>query len=186
MKIRSNVIKTEFNNIGSFSRVNLFKSQCMSMYGIELYNLDSNEINKFLTAWRVCARKIINVNPRTHCNLIAPLMNCKNPLIIIEERMINFYVKLINHDNSLLKYIANFSLNNNFSDFTKNIFQILNKNSISFEKLFKKERIRIKENFQHDWRIDVLKELINMRDELVVSNLNLHEINNLIKYLCIE
>ena len=107
MNVRSIVIKTEFNHIGSFAKTNLFKFQFMSFYGVELYILDSNYIQKLFTAWRACARKVLNVNSRTRCILIPSLINCKkNPQIIIEERIINFYIKLINHDN-YSKFLSN-------------------------------------------------------------------------------
>ena len=64
----------------------VFKSQAMSFYGCELFNLDDPYINKLLTAWRVCSRRILNVHRQTHCNLIEPLIQCKNPLLMIEQR----------------------------------------------------------------------------------------------------
>ena len=42
----------------------------MSFIGAELYNIDLCYIQKLLTAWRVCVRKVMNINLRTRSILI--------------------------------------------------------------------------------------------------------------------
>ena len=80
--------------------------------------------------------------------------------------------------------IANFSLTNSFSNFSKNIYQFLYKHTISFNKLFTFEKIKIKENLHEDWKVNIIKELINIDDfffKLVLIRLELH-----VDHLCTE
>ena len=186
MKTRSNVIINEFSQIDSSARSKLFKSQAMSFYGCELFNLDDPYINKLLTAWRVCSRRILNVHRQTHCNLIEPLIQCKNPLLMIEQRILNFFRKMLNHDNQLVKFISSFTLSNNFSYMYKNLISILYKHSISYEKLYNNQSIKINENVSSNWKIPIIRELILIRDQLLHVNLNEKEIKELLKYLCTE
>ena len=61
--------------------------------------LDSDYMYKLFTAWSVCARKVMNDSSQTRSILIPSLINCKKKSqIIIEERMIDFYIKLVYHD----------------------------------------------------------------------------------------
>ena len=74
MNSRTNVIMTEFNMLNNSSRRFLFNSQCMSSYGSELLNPNERaNINSLCVKWRKCCWKILNVSPRTHCNLIPSL-----------------------------------------------------------------------------------------------------------------
>ena len=49
-------------------------------FDAELYNLDLNYTQKLITDWRVCARKVLNVNSRTRSIFIQSLFNCKKNL----------------------------------------------------------------------------------------------------------
>ena len=185
MKIRSNVIINEFSHIDTEAKSKLFKSQCMVFYGCELLNLDAPYIDKLLVNWRICTRKILNLSRRTHSNLLAPLLKCKNPLLIIEQRFLNFYRKLLNHSNSVIRHLINFTISNNFSNINKNLINILFKHSISYEKLLDNKSIIIKDNFEPNWKIPLLNELILARDNLIELNLNKTEIELILYDICV-
>ena len=51
LKIRSNIIVNKFRPTSWESKVLLFKSQCSSLYGCPLWNLDSNRIDRLCTDW---------------------------------------------------------------------------------------------------------------------------------------
>ena len=163
------------------ARSKLLKSQVMVFFGYELFNLEESYINKLMTAWRVCSTRILNIHRQTHCDLLTPLIQCKNPLLIIEERIINFFRKMLNHENQLIKYIASFTHSNNFSYMTVNLINILYKHSISYEKLYCNQNIQINCNVEYNW-----KELILIRDQLLCVNFNDKEIRDLLNYFCIE
>ena len=138
-------------------RSKLFKSQSIVFFGCELFNLEESYINKLMTAWRVCSRRILNIHRQTHCDLLTPLIQCKNPLLIIEERIINFFRKMLNHENQLIKYITSFTLSNNFSYMTVNLINILYKHSISYEKLYCNQNIKINCNVEYNWKLFCIK-----------------------------
>ena len=98
LKIRTNVIMNEFRHIDTSARSKLFKSQAMVFYGCELFNLDSSYIDRLITDRRISARNVLKVNKRTHCNLISPLIKSKDPLLLIEQRILNFLRKILNHN----------------------------------------------------------------------------------------
>ena len=186
LKIRSNVIINEFSHLDTAARAKLFKTQAMNFFSLELLDLDAQYINKLLVAWRVCSRKILKIDKKSHCNLIAPLIACKNPLLIIEERFLNFHRKLLNHSNSVIRHLINFTISNNFSNINKNLIDILLKHSISYDKLFLNKSIKINDNSELSWRIPIISELLQARESLININLNFQEIELLIRDLCIN
>lgn len=46
MKIRTNVIKTQFKSVSGKARATLFNSQCLALYGFQLWRLDDRNIKK--------------------------------------------------------------------------------------------------------------------------------------------
>ena len=74
MKTRSNVIINEFIQIDTSARSKLFKSQAMIFFGCELFNLEGSYLNKLITAWGVCSRRVLNIRRQTHCDLLTPLI----------------------------------------------------------------------------------------------------------------
>ena len=77
----------EFRHIDSSARSKLLKSQAMVFYGCELFNLDGSYVNKLMTTWRVCARKVSNIHRQTRSNFISPLIKCRDPILLIEQRI---------------------------------------------------------------------------------------------------
>ena len=186
MKIRTNVIMNEFRHIDTSARSKLFKSQATCFFSSELFNLDSNYIDRLMTDWRISARKVLKVDKRTHCNLIPPLVKSKDPLLLIEQRILNFFRKMLIHDNGLVKFIANFSHSNSFSYMYKNIMSILHKHSISHEKLYCNQSIKIRDNIAPNWRVTLIHEILSAKDGLLFVNLNNAELNTILYELCVN
>ena len=72
MKVRTNVIDTNFKYLDTDSRIKLFTSQWMILYCACLWDLSANDINKLEVAWRKSCRIILQLPPRTYNNLIPP------------------------------------------------------------------------------------------------------------------
>ena len=92
---------------------------------------------------------------------------------------------MLNHNNKLLKYIANFSHSKSFSYMNKNIMSILHKYSISHEKLYCNESIKIRDTVACNRKLSIISELLLFRDQLLNINLNYDEIETLLRSLCI-
>jgi hypothetical protein len=52
------------------TKVKLFQSFCISLYGSVLWDLSGRSTYLSYTVWRKAVRKIISVHPRTHCALL--------------------------------------------------------------------------------------------------------------------
>jgi len=69
-----------FNKLDVFTRLKLFKSYCTSMYGCELWMLNSNFVEDFCVAWKKAVRRVINLPYNTHSYLL-PLLTDTLPIL---------------------------------------------------------------------------------------------------------
>ena len=75
----------------------------MQMYGCELWNLTCNYINGNEVTWQKNKKRIWNISPRTHNNLMSNVTD--NIDTLIETRMVQFIFNSINHSNNTFKNI---------------------------------------------------------------------------------
>ena len=90
----------------------------MHMYGCELWNLSCSYINGCKVAWRKIKRRIWNISPRTHNNLVSNVTD--NIDTLIETRMVRFIFNSINHSNNTCKNILRVKLLSVNSTFAAN------------------------------------------------------------------
>ena len=67
---------------------------CMHMYGCELWNLNSSDVQKFYIAWRKVKRRIWKLPSTTHNSIIHNITS--NIHIILEKRFIKFMHNALN------------------------------------------------------------------------------------------
>ena len=94
--IKMNVLTSCFRHAYVDTKYRLFKAFCMSMYGCVLWDLQSNYVNIFITAWRKCIRRLYGLPSKTHNNLLGTI--CHD--IPVEGQIHVRFLKL-NHDNLL-------------------------------------------------------------------------------------
>ena len=105
---RSNLLISQFRSCDSETLDRLHKTYCMHMYGCELWNLSCSYINGYKVAWRKIKRRIWNISPRTHNNLVSNVTD--NIDTLIETRMVRFIFNSINHSNNTCKNILRVKL----------------------------------------------------------------------------
>ena len=74
MKVRTNALSSHFKSVSWRSKTILFNSQCISLYGCHLWRLDDKKVRELCTTWKVCCRRLLNLNQRTRSHLIHYLM----------------------------------------------------------------------------------------------------------------
>ena len=105
---RSNLLISQFRSCDSETLDRLHKTYCMHMHGCELWYLSCNYINGYKVAWRKIKRRIWNISPRTHNNLVSNVTD--NIDTLIETRMVRFIFNSRNHSNNTCKNIIRVKL----------------------------------------------------------------------------
>ena len=188
MKVRTNAIITQFKPVSWKSKVELFNSQCLPLYGCHLWRLDDKSVDKLCTTWKVCCRRLLRLNPRTRSNLIPHLMETAHIYDIIMYRMINFILAGVNHnDNVINNFFRNCLLSNTSYTFT-NLNKIIGNFNINYLELFDFNKNKLKNKLNEktgkgDWQYNILEELMNMKETSLEANLDITDIKTLIDYI---
>ena len=191
MRVRTTVILKEFGHLNTWAKVNLFKSQCMSLYGCELWDLRDKNFKKICCEWRKCARLILGLSPRTHNSLIPELISSPNVESVIYSRMLSFASKGLSHPCNNINLLFRSAVFNTNSPFANNIKTICYKLNITRDELCSNSGTKLKMicrsfgSYDGETVItDSIKELINIRDGLLSCNLNFYEITDCLTHLC--
>ena len=104
------------------------------------------------------------------------------------SRILNFFVKGLNHDNSIISDFFRNTLISNSSYMLTNLNTIINRYGINYIDLFNLKKTQVKNiiknyNEDLDWRCKLVKELLCLREHQFFSNLNQDEINDTLYYV---
>ena len=103
---QTNNVLCFFNKLDTSVKLKLFKSYCSSLYGSELWSLDSNHVDIICVAWRKALRRILQLPYNCHSYLI-PIMSDTLPLFDeICKRSMRFIANCIVSPSHLVKSIT--------------------------------------------------------------------------------
>ena len=178
----------KFRPVAWQAKVTLFQSQCSSLYGCHLWRLDDPAVNELCTTWKVCSRKILGLNKQTRSYLLPHIMGTLPIQDIIMSRMLNFFVIGLNHDSNIISDFFKNTLISNSSYMLTNVNTILEKFKIHYHDLFNLQKSHIKKiiknfNDEPDWRSNLVKELLCMREKQCSSNFSIDQINDTLYYV---
>ena len=91
---RSNSVISDFSICDSETLDKVHSTFCMHMYGCELWNLNSSDVQKFYIAWCKVKRLIWKLPSTTHNSIIHNITS--NIHIILEKRFIKFMHNALN------------------------------------------------------------------------------------------
>ena len=190
MKVRTNAIINNFKPVSWKSKVTLFNSQCLSLYGCPLWRLDDNNVEKLCTTWKVCCRWLLGLNPRTRSHLIPQLMETAPLKDIIMYSILNFVLDGLNHENNMIKSFFKNSLLSSTSCMSTNVNKIIRCFNINYLELFSfnknKLKIKLKEKTGiKDWQCNMIEELMYMRESHLEANLDRVEIYTMLENISI-
>ena len=189
MKVRTNVTTSNFKCLDHCSKASLFNSHCLCLYGSCLWDLDDPLIKTVEVTWRKCSRQILKLPPRTHCRFIPYIMKTPDMIQILHQRKLNFILSGINHNNNFISDVFKCSLVSGGSRMLKDLNCILKLYKMPYLEIFnlqnkKKIKLDFNEQFNEMWKINMINELLFMRDFNNYEILDYREINDILNYIC--
>jgi hypothetical protein len=168
----------------------------MCLYGCQLWDFSSKDIELFYVAWCKCVRRVWQVPPRTHCDLLHRLSNDLPIEAQLHIRLLRFIHKVIHSTNSCTSLAGKLALSDSMSNTCNSINFLcysygIQKNII--QKYSLKELIYEvnyicydKSNTQIDIHAGAIVDAIYIRDNNLNQNseLTYDEINDIISYIC--
>jgi hypothetical protein len=191
--VKVNMVLSHFGHAASHIRYQLFKSYCMSLYGCQLWDLQSKTMNKFYVAWRKSVRRILGVPPLTHCNLLHCIAEDNAIQHQLYVRFIKFIRSAYNSSNTISRLCVQLALAGSRSHVSNNITLVCNNFNVS------RYDICIYKSYGHYLNVDatentakanVIKELLFLKyyQDLSVESfiLTRDEIDYMITSLCCD
>ena len=177
LKIRANTIFHNFNHLDAKSKINVFNSQCLSLYGSCLFDYKRKEMKELEVAWRKSCRQVVNLPPRTHNRLLPAIMGTPDIGQMIKERFINFIKDGILHENDLISSVfKNSFLYFNYS-IVNTVYDILNNFNIDIVSLFEKKKVKLKLPVIDDiWKVEIILDILYMKDFKDFTFFNIDEL----------
>lgn len=158
-------------------------------YGSVLWNLHGNEANMLYNTWSTSIRKIFKLDRKTHRYLIEPVSKMEHLKCAIQKRFVTFTDKLKTSPKMVVRNINKIIGKDCRSTTGENIRRImLNCGSDSFRGPTREDVSR--KGFEavpagEEWRVDVINELIDMRDGFLEPNgWTSQEVDETLTYLC--
>jgi hypothetical protein len=101
-----NNLLCNFGHLDVLVKNKLFMSYCESLYGCELWDLDSKHLPDFTVAWRKAVRRIWNAPRDTTCDKVYLLSDHIPIMDEICRRSINFVQTCFNSDFALVRFLV--------------------------------------------------------------------------------
>ena len=185
MNKKTNILKSNFYSLNNECKGKLFNSHCMSLYGCELWDFEDIKINRLEVGWRKCIKSFLQLPIRTRSKLLPDLISSDDIKTIIYNRQLNFYIKGLSHENLNIRFYFRNALTSCMSFASKNLNLILHKFDMPYETLFqgKKQKL-IVSGCDELWRINIIKELCTLKNQVDYANLTKFEIKTFLGYVC--
>ena len=176
------------------TRNKLFHQYCSSMYGSQVWLLNSNSVEKILSRWRKFHRVVLGVPNTTHCDLL-PLIAENIPLeCSLELKFMSFYKSIATSENKIIHYMAKNMLHSYNSTMCKNIRHLTFKYDISIDNIINSSKGKIRKLVRDKWisginesypiHANVIRDMLGIKEEWYTRILSNDECKFIIDFLC--
>lgn len=186
-KRRVNMLKFNFPKAPPHVIYALFKSFCMPLYGAQLLELGSRDLERFYTAWRKAIRYLLNLPLRTHSRYLPWICRDQPIKVQLYKRFIKFYQSLFNSSNLCCKCCYALVVNGTRSHVSNSLSLITENFQISRRELNNIDVSKISSTCpdEDQMYIQAINELLLMRTNFThTAFLNVNECNIFLNFLC--
>ena len=188
---KSNHVIANYSMLDSFSRCKLHTSFCMSLYGSELWNYNSRYIEEIYVAWRKTMRKLFRLPYRTHNYIVCGIT--EDISIKLHRRVTKFMYSMIHSDNNTVRLMTTFFLSTEASFLAENFRYIMYTYNIPMFTWYMELSVLLKcltyPSSLSDIElsnIDTVRELLSIRDEVLICPISHSAAGTLIDDICIS
>ena len=185
---------SRFRGCNSTTRNKLFHQYCSSMYGSQLWLLDSNGVDKILSKWRKYHRVVLEVPNTTHCDML-PLISDRMPLeCTLDLKYISFYKSIAASKNVILNFMAKHMLQSHSSTLCRNMRHLCYKYDLRIDNILASSIGSTRKEVYNKWlsgvnesypiHAKVVKDMLGIKEERYTRILSNDDCNLVIEFLC--
>ena len=142
----------------------LFKCFCLPLYGATLLQYEGKGINKLYIARRKSIRKLLNVSPRMHCDLLHEILMDYPFIFQLHKRMVKFWLLCSSRRISLMA--LKIAINGSDSVMCQNINLICYEYSLCKYDLLNQNVYIVLPQQEHKGIANVIRDFILYRDSV--------------------
>ena len=183
MYSRLNLLLRKFSKADCDVRYKLYKLFCVSAYGCQLWDFESPKVCNFFTAWRKAVRRIYELSPRTHSNLLPYICCDKNIDVQLHQRFIRFICNALDSDNKCVALSCKLALFGSQSPTCNSINYVCHKYFLNkyncFNVLCPPTLVSVGQNEACEQKASAIRDFIPLR-----RSENPEHINEILDFLC--
>ena len=194
LKSSFHAFMSRFDNCNATTKNKLYHQYCSSMYGSQLWVMNSNCIEKIFSKWRKYHRIALEVPYTTHCDLL-PLIADNLPLeYSLDLKFISFFKTIATSDNSIVKYASKVMLKSHTSTLCRNMLHIRYKYDLSIDDILTSAKGKLRKLIYNKWirgidqeypfRASIVKEMQGIKEERYTRIYSNKDCNEIIKFFC--
>ena len=190
---RTNILLSRYQHCSSFVLCELFHAYCSHYYGSSLWRLDQKSLEKLLTTWKKCVRRIFKLPYKARSKYLPMLVNRPTLNCQLLQRFLKFWRVCTAGDNSVLKYVSHISLSDSNSVVAENLkllmykmqcdYHFLESSSASVLNISLQSNMKLEVSESDECIVNAIRELIPLRDCISNSDLSSEEVKFLIDCL---
>ena len=190
---KTNGLLQEFGNVTPKVLIKILHTFAANLYGSNLWNLFGKDCERLFTSYNVAIRNILKVDRCTHRYLIEPISEALHLKTLLAGRLISFHKSLIATSKFPVRFLAKLFESDLRTTHGKNIDEIRQQCGIDCEsvedirtKVVKKQLIYKPPPAEEFWRLDLCKELIDIRDsdDIIVPGFTDDEVTQMLSIVC--
>ena len=166
---------SKFGTCNTTTKNKLFHQYCSSMYGSQLWDMESQESKNMHKKWRKAHRLVLDLHYKTHNDLL-PLIVDNIPIeCILDCKYISFYKAVSSSENKIVNYMARTRKYISTSTFGRNMTLIRHKYGLDLENILIMSKNKIKDLVVSKWKAginavyplyaQIMSEMIMMKED---------------------
>ena len=169
--------------------VKLIQIYCTSFYGSFLWDIYSTDVDRLYKSWNVTIRKVFKVPNTTHRYLVQPLSNCNHPKTMLSKRFLKFMMAMVSSNKPCVSYLARIVLHDNRTLAGRTLSRLSRDCNVDRDSLTVSSVSKNVKYFpvpdDHLWKVQILKELLNVeRNLFVINEFSSRETSDMINFIC--
>ena len=184
----NNQLMQEFSFADHLTKLFVNKVYNGHHYGMVLWDLYGKEANMAYNTWSVSIRRMLRLDRKTHRHLIEPLSGMEHLKKTVFKAFMSFTRKLEASPKSAVREVYAVVKNDCRSVTGANLRNINRECVADPSRPFAEVSVQKKQFFpippDAEWKISLIQELIDMRDDEEDSTWSKEEVNDTLEYLC--
>ena len=185
---KNNELLQEFSFAHHKTKIFINQIYNSSFYGSILWDFQSKEFQMLCNTWNIAVRIMLGLDRKTHRYFIEPLSGTRHLRYNLLKRFLGFTERLRTSNKHVVKKIFEYIKHDCESNTGNNLRSIMIEcNAVHIDKISRSSIDKLiyqKIPTEDEWRLEFVKELLEIKDNQLAVDLNRKDIDDILRYVC--